>query len=92
MMHLSSKDGALVALPLMRALTRADVRWGCFITNDGVQLLDNRDVIDALNGATHAAVCEHSWDKAGNGDCPIEKGSQTTNSLMMTEAARVVSL
>ncbi len=94
MVHISSADGAAVATPLMRALTRAGVAWGCFVTNDGVRLLEDDGIIEALGGAARAVVCEHSWEKAGHAatDSPIERGSQTINSLMMAEAGRLVSL
>ncbi len=94
MVHISSGDGIAVAAPLMRALTRAKVAWGCFVTNDGVRLLADDGIIEALGGADRAVVCEHSWEKAGGtaADCPIERGSQTINSTMMAEARRLVSL
>jgi hypothetical protein len=98
MVHISSADGAAVAAPLMRALTRAEVAWGCFVTNDGVKLLADDGIIEALGGAARAVVCEHSWEKTrkktGHAavDCPIERGSQTINSAMMAEARRLVSL
>jgi hypothetical protein len=94
MVHVTSRDAASVAAPLMRALTRGGAPWGCFFTNDGVRMLRDGDFIDALAGAERAVVCEHSWDMAGGtaDDCPIERGSQTINSVMMAEAARLVSL
>ncbi|HEC90194.1 MAG TPA: hypothetical protein ENI55_00860 [Alphaproteobacteria bacterium] len=94
MVHISSADGAAVAGPLMRALTRAGGAWGCFVTNDGVRLLDDDGIIEAMSGAARAVVCERSWEKTGRAvaDCPIEKGSQTINSAMMAEARRLVSL
>ncbi len=94
MVHVTTKDAAAVAPPLMRALNRAGVSWGCFVTNDGVVLLREPDFIEALSGATRSVACEHSWEKAGgaSADCPIERGSQTINSTMMAEAERLVSL
>ncbi len=94
MVHISSADGAAMAVPLMRALTRAGVAWGCFVTNDGVRLLDDGGMIEALDGAMRAVVCESSWEKTGRAaaECPIERGSQTINSAMMAEARRLVSL
>ncbi len=94
MVHISSGDGIAVAAPLMRALTRAKVAWGCFLTNDGVRLLDDDGIIEALGGAARAVVCERSWEKAGGAaaDCPVERGSQTINSAMMAETRRLVSL
>ncbi|MBT7943694.1 MAG: hypothetical protein HN719_10100 [Alphaproteobacteria bacterium] len=94
MVHVTSQDGASIAVPLMRALTRAGAVWGCFVTNDGVQLLFDDAFIDTLGGATRSLVCEHSWEKTGQEitECPIDRGSQTINSEMMGDATRLVSL
>jgi len=94
MLHITSRDAGKLAVPLMRALSRAEVSWSCFMTNDGAELLRERAFTDALSGADRAVVCEHSWEKlANNGEnCPIERGSQTINSTMMAEAERLVSL
>ncbi len=92
--HVTSQNALAIATPLMRALTRGGVTWGCFVTNDGVALLRDGDFIEALSGAARAVACEHSWEKVGGtaADCPIERGSQTINSTMMAEAERLVSL
>ncbi len=94
MVHITSRNAAAVAAPFMRALSRAGVSWGCFVTNDGVALLREDDFIESVSGAARAVACEHSWEKVGGtaADCPIERGSQTINSIMMAEAARLVSL
>ncbi len=93
MLHVSSEDSAAIALSLARACGRAGIKWGCFLTNDGVKVLGDGAFVDALGSAERAAVCEHSWHlKMGDADCPIETGSQTVNSAMMAEAERVISL
>ena len=94
MIHVTSRDSGEIALPLMRALTRANTNWGCFLTNDGVELLENKKFVAALSNSSQAMVCEYSWEKAGKNikSCPIEKGSQTFNSSMMGQAMRLVSL
>tara|TARA_B100001142_G_C14222063_1_gene611937 strand:+ start:381 stop:674 length:294 start_codon:yes stop_codon:yes gene_type:complete len=94
MIHVTSRDSEKIALPLMRALTRANTDWGCFLTNDGVELLENKMFVDALSVSSQALVCEYSWEKAGKNikNCPIEKGSQSFNSSMMGQALRLVSL
>jgi len=82
-----------MAAPLGRALTRRGVKWGCFLTNDGVKALSDADFNDVTKDAERIAVCEHSWDLHMVGqECPVEKGSQTINSALMAEAAKVVSL
>jgi hypothetical protein len=78
----------------MSALARAKTVWGCFLTNDGVELLENKKFVEVLAKSNQALVCEYSWEKAGKdiNDCPIEKGSQTFNSSMMGQTLRVISL
>lgn len=94
MVHVTTPESGPIASPLMRALSRAGIDWGCFVTNDGVRLLRDDAFVTALAGARRAVVCEHSWEKAGGTapDCPIELGSQTINSAMMADAARLISL
>lgn len=93
MMHVSSADAGRAVLSLARACVRARIKWGCFFTNDGVRALTDAALVDVLAGAERAAVCEHSWQQVmGDGVPPIEAGSQTINSAMMAEAARVISL
>ncbi len=89
---ITTRDSAPVATGLAAALTRAGAAWGCFLTNDGVELLRDPAFTELLPNSLRAAVCEHSWERAGGGDCPIELGSQTINCEMMAGAARVVGL
>lgn len=93
LLHISTAEAGPVARPLAEACRRAGIAWGCFLTNDGVRLLDDAGFAAALGGAARAAVCEHSWQAHMPGrDCPVELGSQTVNSALMAEAAKVVSL
>lgn len=94
MLHITHRGAGAIALGLMRALGRSKVEWGCFVTNDGAELLREAGFVEALAPAARAVVCEHSWQACGGsaGDCPIEKGSQTINSTMMADAEHVVSL
>ena len=93
LIHMTCRDAARLAAPLGRALTSRGATWGCFITNDAVFAADDAAFIEAVKGASRAVVCEHSWDlhMAGR-DNPFERGSQTINSGLMADAARVVSL
>jgi len=93
LIHMTSRDGVTLATQLARALTRRNASWGCFVTNDAVLAADDPDFVATLAGAAEAVVCEHSWDlhMAGK-DCPFRRGSQTINSSLMADAARVVSL
>lgn len=93
LLHITSPAAAPMAAALGRAFTARGARWGCFLTNDGVRALDDAGFVAAVQGAARAAVCEHSWDAHMAGrDCPVERGSQTVNSALVAEAARVVSL
>jgi hypothetical protein len=93
LLHITTPGAAPIAAALGRALTAEGARWGCFLTNDGVKALADPGFASAAGAAARIAVCEHSWDihMAGQ-DCPVERGSQTVNSGLMAEAARVVSL
>lgn len=96
MVLVSTRDSGKILKGLAAALARAGVDWGCFFTNDGVELAAEltRDagLAEALASSSWVNVCEHSWHRFGEGDCPIELGSQTQNSMMMGGAKRVVSL
>jgi hypothetical protein len=93
LLHITSPDAAATALALGRAFTARGAGWGCFLTNDGVTLAADEDFLAVGRTAERIAVCEHSWDRHMPGrDCPFERGSQTVNSALVGEAARVVSL
>ena len=93
LLHIANPAAARIAAPLARAFAARGVRWGCFLTNDGVQVLDAAAFAATLPTAARVVVCEHSWDLHMTGrECPAQRGSQTINSALMAEAARVVSL
>ncbi len=93
LLHLTTPDSARIAAPLGHALTERGATWGCFLTNDGVTALADADFLAASKKAERIAVCETSWDMHMQGrTCPAEKGSQTINSALIAEAAKVVSL
>jgi len=93
LLHITSPDAAPIAAALGKAFSDKGAAWGCFLTNDGVKVLNDPGFAEARAGAARVAVCEHSWDLyMGEADCPVERGSQTVNSALMAEATRVVSL
>ena len=93
LLHISTADAVAIVAPLARALNREGADWGCFLTNDGVRAIEDAAFLAACAQATRVAVCEHSWDIFMPGRaCPVELGSQTINSALMGETARVVSL
>lgn len=91
--HVTTPDGARLLAPLARACARAGRAFGCFFTNDGVTGLRDAALREALAGAARAVACEESWHRfCAEAPCPVELGSQTINSALMGESARVVSL
>jgi len=93
LLHLTTPDAVRIAKPLASALSRQGASWGCFLTNDGVAALSDAEFLRVSEGAERIAVCEHSWDLHMAGQtCPVESGSQTINSQLMADAAKVVSL
>jgi len=88
----TSESGAILA-PLARACTRAGIKWGAFFTNDGVRSLLDEEVRSALEASHQSVACQDSWNLCLEGlDCPVELGSQTTNSAMLSVTRRVISL
>ena len=89
----SNPKSQSVLQPLMAACTRAGIDWGLFFTNDGVGMLGDETVQRAAADANRAVVCQESWNKYMQGiHCPVEAGSQTTNSEMAAAARRIVGL
>ncbi|OIP82002.1 MAG: hypothetical protein AUK37_09900 [Rhodobacterales bacterium CG2_30_65_12] len=93
LLHISTPQAAPIAAALGWALTAHGASWACFMTDDGVKVLADQSFSTAVDHAVRVAVCEHSWDlhMAGQ-ECPVDRSSQTVNSGLMAEAARVVSL
>ena len=90
---ISTPEAKPVLLPMAAACRRKGLEWGYFFTNDGVKVLGDQEVVDAVHIAEHAVVCEHSWARfMGEADCPITLGSQTQNSVMVGTADHIVSL
>lgn len=91
--HVSTAAGGRLLLPLALAGRRANCRFGAFFTHEGVLSLKDEALRAALADAERAVVCEESWHRFCAGlDCPVEAGSQTSNSALMGEARKVVSL
>ncbi len=88
----SNPNSAPVVRPLALACGRSGVLWSAFFTNDGVKALDE-EMVSALATAGSAIACQESWAlHMPELDCPIEAGSQTNNSALVSKAARVLSL
>jgi hypothetical protein len=91
--EVSSERARSVLLPAARACARKSLTWSCFFTHHGVRNLADPELVTLLAEAQSAVACEHSWTNfMGRAECPVELGSQTDNSRLVAEAARVVSL
>lgn len=91
--HVSTAAGGRLLYPLLLAAGRADCRVSAFFTHEGVLGLRDTDLAAALTQAERAVACEESWHRFCPGlPCPVEAGSQTSNSALMGEARKVVSL
>jgi hypothetical protein len=90
--HVTTAGGGDLLQPLTLAAKRAGARCAVFFTHEGVIGLKNPALVSALGGV-RAVVCEESWHRFCPGlECPVENGSQTINSALMSEARKVVSL
>ena len=93
LMIVSTPEAEPIVLGLAHAAGGSKLRWGVFLTNDGVKILANGEFVQALGGAEVSVACQDSWEhRMGDEPCPIELGSQTNNSLAVADAARIVSL
>lgn len=91
--HVSTAEGGRRLIPLLLAAGRANCRFGAFFTHEGVLGLRDSSLTAALTPVERAVVCEESWHRFFPGlPCPVEAGSQTSNSALMGEARKVVSL
>jgi len=91
--HVSTAAGGRALYPLLLAARRAGCSGGAFFTHEGVLGLRDTDLAAELAHIERAVVCEESWHRFCTGlVCPVEAGSQTTNSALMGEAKKVVSL
>ena len=78
---------------LARACARSGIQWACFLTNDGVKLLEVQSIQQALSAADALIVCKHAWNLHLPGkECPAEFGSQSDNSHLMGRCRKVISL
>ncbi len=85
--------GARVLMPLAAACGRAGKTWGCFFTNDGVNLLADAAVKRLMQEAGRSVACEYSWERfMDDSPCPVELGSQTDHSALVAEAASIVTI
>jgi hypothetical protein len=90
--HVTTAASGALLKPLALATRRANASFAAFFTHEGVMNLKDAGLVAALAGA-RTVVCEESWHRFCPGlDCPVENGSQTINSALMSEAEKVISL
>jgi len=79
--------------PSCKGLCPFWIQWACFLTNDGVKLLEVQSIQKALSAADTLIVCKHAWNLHLPGkECPAEFGSQSDNSHLMGRCRKVISL
>ena len=89
----SHPESTEALIGLASACSRHNQNYLVFFTGDGVKLLESNEVVDAISDAERAVVCEYSWAKHfANKKAPIEEGSQTDHSAMVSTVSKVVSL
>jgi len=93
MFHVTTLSSLNVLVGLCNAAQRNGCRWAMFLTNDAVTLATEPRIQSAIGSAEKVVVCDSSWEMfAPEQMCPVDKGSQTSNSEMISFANRVVSL
>ncbi|MHB8252583.1 MAG: hypothetical protein ACYDEV_02505 [Acidiferrobacter sp.] len=92
MFLVSRSESAPVLGAFLRACTRRRIDWCCFLTGPAATLANDPRICAALKGSAGSAVCEHSWERFGIGQCAIALGSQTDNSALAATARHIVSL
>ena len=89
----SHPESTQALIGLTNACARREQSFLCFFTGEGVALLNDAKVVEAIGSAEKAVVCEFSWGKYFPGKtAPIEEGSQTDQSAMIGAIDKVVSL
>ncbi len=90
---ISNPESTQALLGLTEACVRRDQTFLCFFTGEGVKILGNSKMIESISKAERAVVCEFSWGKYfPDQQSPIEEGSQTDHSSMVSIVDKVVSL
>ena len=93
LIHIATPHSRGVLDHLARACARSGIQWACFLTNDGVKLLEVQSIQKALSAADALIVCKHAWNLHLPGkECPAEFGSQSDNSHLMGRCRKVISL
>ena len=62
LIHIATPHSRGVLDHLARACARSGIQWACFLTNDGVKLLEVQSIQKALSAADALIVCKHAWN------------------------------
>ena len=62
LIHIATPHSRGVLDHLARACARSGIKWACFLTNDGVKLLEVQPIQQALSAADALIVCKHAWN------------------------------
>ena len=93
LIHISSQHSKRILEPLTQACARSEIQWSCFLTNDGVKVLESETLQSALKAAEMVIVCKLAWNlHMPDEECPAQFGSQSDNSHMMGRCKKVISL
>ena len=93
MFHVTTPASLNILVGLCSAAQRNGCRWVMFLTNDAVALASEPRLQPVIKSAMRIVVCESSWERfAPEQVCPVEMGSQTSNSEMIGFARHVISL
>ena len=57
LIHIATPHSTGVLDHLARACARSGIQWACFLTNDGVKLLEVQSIQQALSAADALIVC-----------------------------------
>ncbi|HUW98288.1 MAG TPA: hypothetical protein VMV40_05515 [Acidiferrobacter sp.] len=92
MFLVSRVESSSLLRAFLRACVRGQVDYCCFLTGPAAALALDPDIGALLKTATRSAVCEHSWERFGSGECLVPLGSQTENSALTATTHHIVSL
>ena len=62
LIHIATPHSRGVLDHLAKACARSGIQWACFLTNDGVKLLEVQSIQKALSAADALIVCKHAWN------------------------------
>lgn len=96
---LSTRAAKPLALGLLSAAERKQLRVAVFLTGQGAVLAAYSELGRLLSNLSSAVVCTESWEACkansefeSDSECGAELGSQTNHSQLVGNAIKVISL